>query len=397
MCVLNHVIKRAVGCKLNRPFYAYIAPFYHQAKAIAWGYLKHYTAPIPGVRVNESELWIELPNSARIKLFGADNPDALRGLYFDGVVFDEFADMRPEAWDAVVRPAMVDRKGWAVFIGTPRGHNRFYDLYQEAMRSPDWYAATFPASKTGVIPLDELAAAREQMTDAMYRQEFECDWDVSNDDILIPLQLVQESFDRDISYYYAPKIMGVDVGMSLGGDPSAIVIRQGGKVFYADEFRLDDTIAIAGKVKEVYHEHKPQSIYIDAISWGAGVAHLCSGWGLPVVGINVGESAAQSERFNRSRDELWWRCREFFAGKQCAIAPFDLRDKLAAELSTPTYGYLPTGKIKVEGKPELKKRDVSSPNLADALVLTMAHAEPLQTDDFAYSWQDDTPAQSRFV
>ena len=96
-----------------------------RAKAIAWDYLKKFTSPIPGVSTNESELWVELPNKARIRIYGADNPDSLRGLYFDGVVLDEVADMKPEVWTSIILPALLDRVGWADFIETPKGINLF--------------------------------------------------------------------------------------------------------------------------------------------------------------------------------------------------------------------------------------------------------------------------------
>ena len=387
--VLNHAIKQAMLCRKRAPFFAYVAPYYHQAKAIAWDYLLYYTAPIPGREVNRSDLSVKLPNGANIRLFGADNPDSLRGLYFDGVVLDEFADMKTEAWDSVIRPALSDRKGWAVFIGTPRGHDRFYEIYMSALRDPEWFAAVYRVDETGVLPQDEIAALRKQMTDSQFRQEYLCDFDVSSHDILIPIQLLQEAVGRNVSYRSAPKIMGVDVGMSMGGDPCAIVVRQGGNIIHIEEWNDDDTIRIAGKVKERAREYQPQAIYVDSIGWGAGVAHHLMGWGLPCVGVNVGESAAESDRFNRRRDELWWMAREFFADKQCSINDtLEARHKFMAELSTPTYSYMPTGKIKVESKDDLRKRDVASPNLADAFVLTMAHNDHLQDDGYAYqvSW-----------
>lgn len=381
--VLNHAIMRAILCKKRAPFYAYLAPYYHQAKAVAWDYLLHFTAPIPGRDVNKSDLSVKLPNGAIIRLFGADNPDSLRGLYFDGVVLDEFADMKVEAWDSVIRPALSDRKGWAVFIGTPRGHNKFYDVYMAALRDPDWFAALYRVDETGIIDQPELEALKKQMTESQFRQEYLCDFDVSSADILIPIQMVQESIGRNVSYANASRVMGVDVGMSMGGDPCAVVVRQGGSVVHIEEWNDDDTIRIAGRIRELVREWQPQAIYVDCIGWGAGVAHHLSGWGLPCVGINVGESASASDRFNRKRDEMWWRTREFFAEKQCSInASLELRHKLSAELSTPTYGYLPTGKIKVEGKDDLRRRDVSSPNLADALMLTMAHTEMPAVDDY---------------
>jgi phage terminase large subunit len=121
-CV-GELVGRAVATPKQNARYAYIAPYYSQAKQVAWDYLKRMVAPL-GAEARESELAVILPdNGAVIRLFGADNPDALRGIYFDGVVLDEYADTKPSLWGAVIRPLLADRKGWAVFIGTPKGRN----------------------------------------------------------------------------------------------------------------------------------------------------------------------------------------------------------------------------------------------------------------------------------
>lgn len=174
LCI-NQIIKKALesGGPPNRR-YAYIAPLYKQAKATAWDYLKQFTAPIEGRQVNESELRVDLPNGSRIRLFGADNPDAVRGIYLDGVVLDEYADMHPRLWGEVIRPALADRKGWAIFIGTPRGRNQFFEIYDFAKGDPDWYTAIFRASQTGIIDPGELDALKRQMDPDEYEQELEC-------------------------------------------------------------------------------------------------------------------------------------------------------------------------------------------------------------------------------
>ena len=157
---------------------AYIAPYYSQAKAIAWDYLKRFAQPILAKPPSESELTVHLINGARVRLFGADNPDALRGLYLDGVVLDEYGDMRPTLWGEIIRPLLTDRQGWASFIGTPKGKNHFYAMAQLAKESPDWFYQELKASQTGILPESELADARKQMTPEQYAQEFECAFDV---------------------------------------------------------------------------------------------------------------------------------------------------------------------------------------------------------------------------
>ena len=165
---VNHLIKRAICDGKKRGFYAYIAPFRVQAKQIAWNYLKHYTSVIPMIKVNEGELSITMPNGAVIRIFGADNPDALRGIYLDGVVLDEVAQMKPEVWGEILRPALSDRHGWAVFIGTPKGVNLFSQMYDRALAlqasgSEDWAAMLYSVDQTGVIPPKELEALKSEM------------------------------------------------------------------------------------------------------------------------------------------------------------------------------------------------------------------------------------------
>jgi phage terminase large subunit len=171
-------IDAACRQKLPHGRYAYVAPFLAQAKEVAWEYLKRFARPILADK-NESELWVELVNGARIRIHGADNPDRLRGSYLDGVVLDEYADMRPGVWGEVIRPMLADRSGWAVFIGTPKGRNEFFDIYDRAERTPDWFALTLRASETGILSASELEDAQLDMTPEQFAQEFECSFEAA--------------------------------------------------------------------------------------------------------------------------------------------------------------------------------------------------------------------------
>lgn len=175
---INDVIYRALTEGKENARYAYIAPYYGQAKTIAWDYLQRYAKPVTA-KSNQSELWVELINGARIKLFGADNPDALRGLYLDGVILDEYADMKPSIWGAVIRPLLADRQGWATFIGTPKGHNSFWEIYNQATKSGNWFVKTLRASQTGLLHDTELRDAFNAMTEDQYMQEFECSFEAA--------------------------------------------------------------------------------------------------------------------------------------------------------------------------------------------------------------------------
>jgi phage terminase large subunit len=172
------LLKGALECTRREGRFAYVAPLYNQAKDVAWSYLKHYANGLNAL-TNESELRVDLANGARIRLYGADNPDRLRGLYLDGVVLDEYADMRPSVWGEIIRPMLADRQGWAAFIGTPKGRNEFYGLWQRAQASDEWFALNLKASESGLILPSELEAARADMTPEQYEQEFECSFEAA--------------------------------------------------------------------------------------------------------------------------------------------------------------------------------------------------------------------------
>jgi len=176
---INDLLLRAINEGKENARYAYIAPYYAQAKSIAWDYLMRYSEPVR-VNHNISELWVELMNGSRIRLFGGDSPDSLRGNYLDGVIIDEMADTKPSLWGEVIRPLLADRRGWAVFIGTPKGHNTFYDIFQYASINPnEWYSKVLRASQTNIIAQEELDDALKLMTVDQYQQEFECSFEAA--------------------------------------------------------------------------------------------------------------------------------------------------------------------------------------------------------------------------
>jgi len=174
---INHLIKDALLNQKEAPRYAYIAPTYGQAKRVAWDYLVKYAEPLGGTS-NISELRVDFWGR-RIQLFGSDNPETLRGQYFDGVILDEIGDQNPKIWTDVCRPSLVDRQGWCLFIGTPKGHNHFKELRDRAKTEDGWGLLEFKASETGVVDEVELKAAKNEMGEDKYRQEFECSFDAA--------------------------------------------------------------------------------------------------------------------------------------------------------------------------------------------------------------------------
>ena len=182
------------------PQFAYLAPYREQAKRVAWTYLKELTKPLHTKPPNESELRIDMRNGhggeSRIYVAGADNPDALRGMYFDGVVMDEVGDMRPDAWYKVIRPALSDRKGWCIWAGTPKGKNLFWNLKEEARLNPKTHLLLeLPASKTNILDPEELQAAQAQMTEESYLVEYECSFDAAMPGAYYA-KLVSDAYDQ---------------------------------------------------------------------------------------------------------------------------------------------------------------------------------------------------------
>jgi ABC transporter substrate binding protein len=173
--------RAALTCARERPRFAYLSPFLKQSKTVAWDYLRGASAPLieMGARVRESELRVDYPNGGQVRLYGADNPDALRGIYLDGVVLDEYADMDARVWAEIIRPALADRAGWAVFIGTPKGRNAFFALWRRAQSEANWFSLMLKASDTGLILADELELARRDLTEEQYAQEFECSFEAA--------------------------------------------------------------------------------------------------------------------------------------------------------------------------------------------------------------------------
>lgn len=263
---VNQLIKRALLCDKPRPRFAYIAPTYRQGKAVAWDYIKHYSRPVPGFDPNESELRVAYPNDGQLRIYGADNPDSLRGIYLDGVVLDEYGLMDAHVWGEVIRPLLTDRLGWALFIGTPNGKNQFYDIVQEAQRQPGWFFAEHKASQTGLIAQAELEDARRSMTADEYAQEFECSFEASVKGAVYAREVIKAREDgRTTRVPYDP-MLRVDTDWDLGvGDATAIWFSQstpGGEV------RLIDYYEASGEGLAHYKKLLDSKIYTYGTHWG---------------------------------------------------------------------------------------------------------------------------------
>ena len=377
---INHLIKQASLCRKERGIFAYVGPLRNQAKTIAWSYLKHYTGPIPNVRISEAELSVTLPNGSTIRIFGADNPDSLRGLYFDGIILDEVAQMKPEVWGEIIQPALIDRHGWALFIGTPKGLNLFSTLYFDAIErvkngDRNWCAMSFPVDKTNVLNPEEVERLRDELSEMAFRQEMLCDFSASSDNILISLDDVKASMNRVVdpkSMWEWPLVVGVDVAR-YGSDATIFMARRGMYVYSEPVvLRKCSTIEVSNKLLEYLTVQDAEHVFIDAGSNGGGVIdyvrEVTKDRRLTVHEVPFGSQANESRKYNNRRTEMWVKMRDWIR----AGGKLPNNSILEQELTTPTYTYTVNGKIALEKKDEIKKRLKRSTDFADALCLTFA-------------------------
>jgi hypothetical protein len=376
---VNTLIHAALTTKKAEARFAYIAPFYKQSKQVAWDYFKQFTHMIPGLTYNEAELRLDMPNGARIRLYGGDNPDTLRGIYLDGVVLDEVADMRPNVWGEVIRPTLTDRLGWAVFIGTPKGIDLFYEIYQKALIESDWFAKIYRADETGLIPSDELAAARREMTEQQYAQEFLCDFNASTGNTLIPISIAVAASQRNINdanVRGAVKVLGVDVAR-YGDDRSVIFPVQGLKAFQPIVFNDISNIDLGNAVISQIKSFEPDYVRIDA-GRGEGVIDFVRSQGYKCTEVNFG-GIPSSAYYANQRAEIWHGMKKWLeSGGAIPNIP-----ELVSELSAPEFSFGSSNKMTLESKEKMRARGLRSPDYADALALAVGIPMKLRNNNTA--------------
>tara|TARA_R100000353_G_scaffold4395_1_gene6495 strand:- start:1783 stop:3042 length:1260 start_codon:yes stop_codon:yes gene_type:complete len=237
VAAINDLIKTALTTERKNVRVAYIAPYFRQAKAIAWDYLLEYTKDIEGVRYNVAELRADFPNGARFRLFGADNYDAMRGLYFDSVVLDEPADFPANAWPTVIRPSLADRQGKATFIGTPKGKNEFWEIYNNAKTNDNWFCAMYKADETDILDVNELEEAKITMGEDRFAQEFLCSFEAAIQGAYYAQEMKAAKEEKRITNVPYDPSASVIVSYDLGiGDSTAMWFAQ----FIGQEVHLID-------------------------------------------------------------------------------------------------------------------------------------------------------------
>ncbi len=356
--------------------FVYIAPFLKQAKAIAWNRLKFKLKEFikyNSIIINESDLSVVFNhNNAVLRLFGADNPDALRGLRIDGVVIDEISNIKPLVWNDILQPALSDRNGWALFIGTPAGTNIFSELFFKGIELPDWHVIKYTVNDTDSLDPNEIERLQRDMPVNSFAREYLCDFTASHENQLISLTDIYTASKRRYiasDFIEAPRIIGIDPAR-FGKDRSVIIIRQGVMVYQPLVFHDIDNMSLAAKVAEQINLHKPDATFIDS-GYGFGIIDRLQQLNYNVIEINFGGKAQNKSQFLNMRSEMWWRMKEWIEDK--GFLPNNTN--LFQELSTPIYNFNASQQIILESKDSIKKRLINnaSPDLADALAITFAY------------------------
>lgn len=377
-CAVGSLVVSALSATREEGMYGYVAPFLKQAKQIAWRKLKRIANKLygknwkrAGVIKNEAELWIQFPSGARIQLFGADNADAMRGLYFDGIVIDEIADMKGEVWNAIIRPALADRQGWCLMIGTPKGINELYRFYQRGLTDPNWKSLMFSVTHTKLpwLPPEEVKALEDDMTESMFRQEMLCDFQASSDDVLFKLDALHRAATRQLrlsDLTGCAKVIGLDVaGAGKGSDLTVLTRKQGLMVWPQQIYKGMKTPEIC------------DMLATQMVEWGADAAIVDNGYGFAVVeqmqrrgfynvyGVDFGGKPTQPQYTDKKTEMAYRTKKAIDDGLKLPNCEFLFAEAAAHSVRLDK-------KLKVLEKDKVKEIIKRSPDRFDSLILANA-------------------------
>jgi len=339
--------------------------------------------------------------SAKVELTGQDSfavartarretPEALQGFHSPNMLFlvDEASGVDNIIFE-VGEGAMSTEGAKTVMTGNPtRTSGYFYEAFNK-MKDSFFTMKVSSQDSTQVGPkfIEDMKAKYGEDSN-IYRVRVLGEWPEADDDVVIPLHLLQAAADRDqVAADTTPVVWGLDVAR-FGTDKSALCKRKGNVVTEPiKSWRNKDLMEMCGIILNEYEtttwSDRPVEILIDSIGLGAGVVDRLTELDLPVRGINVAESASMGERYGRLRDELWFLGKEWFEARDCTIPD---QEELIDDLSKPRFSFLSNGKLKVEGKDEMKRRGLNSPDLADAFCLTFASRASIAKSGSKHKW-----------
>jgi hypothetical protein len=280
--------------------------------------------------------------------------------------------MRPQVWGEVVRPALSDREGWALFIGTPKGINLFSERYFAALNDPDWHAALYTCYDTDdALSKEEIERAKIEMTEPQFAQEYLCDFHAAVENALMSVGDVQAAMDRvyrQDAYDFAPRIMGLDVAW-MGNDRSCLAKVQGVQAFGHKVWHGIDPMDLASQAGLLIDGWKPHAVFVD-VGYAPGVYARLRDLGYPVTPVHFG-GRPRDPRFENKRAEMWFDLADWI---KTGALPHD--PELINDFCAPTYNMRNrNGRIQLESKDDMRARGLPSPDIGDAYALT--RAEPV--------------------
>lgn len=364
----------------NKGNYVYVSPQKNQSRTNMWDLIKSMLKEIieartkpPIVEIYESDLSLRFNNGSKIWLLGAEDPDKIRGAKISGAVVDEVAQMPREVWSEVLRPALMDTHGFALFIGTPKGINLFSELFDRG-RDPqyqdEWASYKYTCYDTDALRPDEIENYKKEVDNNTFRREMLCDFSASAEDQLITMDLVEQAMERqpdsrELSVSM-PLVMGVDIAR-YGDDSTCLFFRRGP---VAEVPIMAHHMSVPETAQFVYHyiiERNPKAVFVDGTGVGGGVFDILNSWGAPVYDINFGSHSFDA-RYKNRRAEMWGRMADWLRLGGC----LPRHNKLKQELCAPLFVVDDHGRIGLESKNDMRKRLNLSPDVGDALALTFA-------------------------
>lgn len=333
-----------------------------------------------------------------------ETPEALQGIHAEHVmcVVDEASAVPDEVYEAA-QGTMSTPNSIFIMISNPtrlqgyfyRSHHRMRHMWRT------FHVTSFDTSRVDQSFVNQIAEDYGIKSD-QYRVKVLGDFPTKDEQTLIPNDVVRAAFVRDIAKPKNRPVWGLDVGR--GGDLSALVSRTGPVMDMFETQNYSDTMETVAWVKAKWdaldEAQRPETIYVDSIGIGAGVADRLRELGLPAVDINVAESASMKTKYLRLRDELWWTMKKWFESMNVAMVVVDdqtLRDTIESEVCSPLQVFTDSGKDAVETKKQMRARGIRSPNIADACCLTFAFDAAVGmglTSSASSNWKKPLPYES---
>ena len=271
----------------------WVSPSYKTSE-VGWRPLRQITRKIPGAEIRLVDRVVNFPGGGFVAVRSADNPDSLRGEGLDFVVMDECAFMQKEAWTEAIRPALSDRQGKVLFISTPKGRNWLWEIYQRGVSGEDgWQSWTFPTSSNPFIAKEEIDAAKRDLPEMIFRQEYLAEF---IDDAGGVFRRVQEAAVLEPKEYEEGKqyIAGVDVAASVDFTVVSVLDAESKEMVYLDRFNRVDYPVLIDRLESVYHRYHLTSMVVETNSIGRPVIDELATRGLNIVPFTTTSATKQA-------------------------------------------------------------------------------------------------------